>query len=174
LQQYYAPGNLLNLISPSEHSKRRKIWDKAFTPSAIKSYEAPLQARLAQLLGQLDQRVDQPIDFADWMGFMSMDFMNDFAYGGNGNFDALAQGTDKFGVHHAGVYMLGMNEVAGTVPWIRPVLTPVLRRLPTQFKRLAINSVITRMEKGSQFRDLFYYLVRQVFLPARATSDLAR
>jgi cytochrome P450 len=160
LQPSNSTGNLLNIVTPSEHSKRRKVWDKAFTPSAIKSYEQPLQARVTQLLDQFDARIGQPIDFAAWMGFLTMDFMGDFAYGRNGLFNSLAHGADHAGAHHGGVRLLGVVELAGTVPWLRPLLLKVFGLLPSSdFQQLARRAVDARMEKGSQFRDLFYYLV---------------
>lgn len=136
------------------------MWDKAFTPTAVKSYEQPLQGRLTELLDQLDVRVNEPIDLADWMGFMSMDFMGDFAYGHNGIFNSMAHGYDHTGAHRNGVRMLTIAETAGTIPWLRPVFIAAFRLLPAGFQKLANDAVDTRIEKGSQFRDLFYYLVR--------------
>jgi cytochrome P450 len=136
------------------------VWEKAFTPAAIKSYELPLQARKVQLLDQLDARLGRPLDLADWFGFFSTDFMNDFAYGGTAVFESMAQGADHAGAHSIGVFMLSIAEAAGTVPWLRPVFIAGFRLLPDRFLKLANEAVDKRIEKGSQFRDLFYYLVR--------------
>jgi cytochrome P450 len=74
-----ALSSLIGLEDPTEHGHRRRVWDRAFTPAAIKSYQPMLDNREGQLLAQFDAHVGQPIDIAQWFGFMTMDFMGDFA-----------------------------------------------------------------------------------------------
>jgi cytochrome P450 len=174
VQPFNSSGNLLNIISPAEHSKRRKVWDRAFTPAAIKSYEEPLQSRVAELLGEFGGRLGQPLDLAGWFGFFSLDFMGDFAYGRNGIFSSMAHGADHTGAHHGGVRLLSTVETVGTMPWLRPLLLPVFNLLPSNgFQVLARSAVATRMKKGSQFRDLFSHLVRHTHHSPVIRSHLA-
>jgi cytochrome P450 len=140
-----------------DHGRRRRIWDRAFTPAAVKSYRPLLHNRLVQLTEQLDARVGKPLDLAEWMSFLSVDFMGDFAYGGM--FNSVTQGVDHAGVHDAGVVLLGASETLGTLPWLRPIVARLIQYRPPAFRDLAIRVVESRQEKGTSFRDLFYYLV---------------
>jgi hypothetical protein len=110
-----------------------------------------------QLTEQLDARVSKPLDLAEWMSFLSVDFMGDFAYGGM--FNSVTQGVDHAGVHDAGVVLLGASETLGTLPWLRPIVARLIQYRPPAFRDLAIRVVESRQEKGTSFRDLFYYLV---------------
>jgi hypothetical protein len=74
-------GSVLSTIDPAEHNKRRRVWDRAFTPTALKSYQPMLQNRVAQLVAALDARSGKEIDLAEWLAYMALDFMGDFAYG---------------------------------------------------------------------------------------------
>jgi cytochrome P450 len=56
-------------MTPAEHAERRKIWDRAFTPSALKLYEPLLDARVTELVEQLSARVDTEIDIAEWLRY---------------------------------------------------------------------------------------------------------
>lgn len=152
----HSHGSILGIISPGEHGKRRRVWDRAFTPAAIISYNPMLHARLGQLLCKLEQRCGQPVDLAEWFGFFSLDFMGDFAYGGM--FDFMAREADTDGFHKFTVQVLGMGEVFGTIPWTNPFL----QALPSpvqDYQAMALNVVKKRMNSPSQMRDLFHYLV---------------
>jgi cytochrome P450 len=155
-------GSLLGHIDPVAHSKRRRVWDRAFTPTAIKSYDPMLHARLSQLITNLNSRTGQPIDLAEWFGFFSLDFMGDFAYGGM--FDFMARGEDTEGFHDFGMKALGIAEIFGTVPWIGPFVK-ALPSKPRAFQEMAMRVVEKRTSGGSQVRDLFHYLVGNYCCP---------
>jgi cytochrome P450 len=147
---------VLAQVDPVEHGKRRRVWDRAFTPGAIKSYEPMLRHRADLLLSQLAARAGAPLDLAEWLGFATRDFMGDFAY--NGAFDTTAQGTDVLGFHALAMPALRVVEMVGTMPWLRPLVV----RLPTKSNRfieIAGEIVQRRKAEGGRFRDLFYYLV---------------
>jgi cytochrome P450 len=160
---------MLRLLDPAEHSKRRKLWDRAFTPSALKSYQPMLSARVAELRAHLLSRAGAPLDLASWMGWLATDFMGDFAWGGA--FALMTAGADKDDVHGLGVGMLRKTEVFGTAPWVRPLSAGY----PARWLALTTRAVRTRMERGSAFRDLFHYLVgSRLARPARATLTNTR
>jgi cytochrome P450 len=143
----------------SEHAVRRRVWDRAFTPNAVKSYDPLLHNRIDQLMSQFSTRLGRPIDIAQWLWFLSIDFMGDFAYGGA--FDLLQDGQDKNGYHNIIGGFVSMFELLGAIPWIKP---PALR-LPKnsgvqKMFALSSNIVEKRASRGSTIRDLFYYLVR--------------
>jgi cytochrome P450 len=60
-------GNLLTQMTTAGHAERRKIWDRAFTPSALQSYEPLLEGRVSELVDQLSARVGTQIDIAEWV-----------------------------------------------------------------------------------------------------------
>jgi cytochrome P450 len=153
---YGNTGSLLTQLDPTVHGKRRRLWDRAFTPGAIATYEPLLQARVRTLLSQLDARTGQSVDIAEWLGFATLDFMSDFACGSA--FDATARGADVEGFHALAVTALRGMEALGAVPWTRPFVA----RAPsdaTRFRVRARRVLRTRRAEGSTVRDLFYHLV---------------
>jgi hypothetical protein len=151
-------GNVLGLVDPAVHKQRRKIWDRAFTPNAVRSYQPMLDARVAQFLDALASRTKVPLDLAAWFGYFSTDFMGDFAYGGA--FDLMVSGTDEAKLHETGLGMLHSMEVMGTIPWLRPLIAKLVQYgPPIEFFELANRVVAKRTQEGSSVRDLFYYLV---------------
>jgi cytochrome P450 len=63
-------GSLLSQMEPAGHAERRKIWDRAFTPNALKSYEPLLAARVAELLENLSTRLGTEVDIAEWVRYV--------------------------------------------------------------------------------------------------------
>jgi hypothetical protein len=158
---YASSGNLLNITDPVEHGKRRRVWDRAFTPAAVKSYEPMLHARVNQLVNHFELRVGQPFDIADWFGYFAFDFMGDFAFAGA--FDFMKDGKDADGFHDLSMKGLQSIEKFGTMPWLRPIILAVPGLGIGKFYYMALNAARTRQESGSQIRDLFFYLVRPSF-----------
>jgi hypothetical protein len=159
-------------MSPSEHSKRRRIWDKAFSPAAIKSYQPLLHGRVLELVSELSARIDRPLDLAEWTGLMATDFMGDFAMGGL--FSCMAQGVDHAGIHKNGDKIAILQETSGALPWLRPFVVRFIKLGGVKFREIAARSVFSRLEKGSQTRDMFYYLVRTRTCSPHASSVLMR
>jgi hypothetical protein len=148
----------VTLHDNSEHAVRRRVWDRAFTPSAVKSYDPLLRNRIDQLMSQLSTRFGQPIDIAQWLGFLSIDFMGDFSYGGA--FDLLQDGQDENGYQDIMRGFLSIGELLGTIPWIKPLALRLPKSSGVQkMFSLANNTVEKRTGRGSTIRDLFYYLV---------------
>jgi cytochrome P450 len=153
---YGNAGHLLSQLDPAVHNKRRRVWDRAFTPGAIAAYEPFLQRRVRTLLAQLDAHAGQSIDIAEWLGFVTMDFMGDFACGGA--FDATARGEDKDGFHALAITALRALEALGAVPWLRALVA----RAPSdanKFLAMAMGVLHKRRAEGSSVRDLFHHLV---------------
>jgi cytochrome P450 len=150
---------LISIIDPAKHRERRKLWEPAFSVASIKSYTPLLRSRVEQLTTQFDNRLGHPLDIAEWLGLLSMDFMSDFCYGGF--FDFTARGADHLNVHQFGLEGLKTMETLGTIPWMRPVMLSL--PYPEVFKKwmaMSTGIVKNRMSKGSNIRDLSYYLVR--------------
>jgi cytochrome P450 len=166
---YHARGSVISVIEPAEHNKRRRVWDRAFTASAVKSYEPMLQGRLNQLVKSFAGRTGTPIDISEWFGLFSIDFMGDFAFGGM--FDMMAHGEDVQGLHKSITQMLRMIEIFGTIPWIRPIVLSLPKTKAKEMQKLGLGVADQRKKQGSQTRDLFYYLVR-IFVAPIITPSL--
>jgi hypothetical protein len=117
---YDTLDSVIDIIEPADHGKRPRIWDRAFTAGAVKSYEPMLQARVGQLATNLSSRTGQSLDLANWLSFFGLDFMGDFAFGGA--FSCMTHGSDYDGVHHLLSRFVSVVEVCGTIPWIRPLI----------------------------------------------------
>jgi hypothetical protein len=156
---YGHAGGILDVRDPTAHATRRRIWDRAFTPAALKSYRPLLEARVEQLITQLAARTETPIDIMQWFSFVTIDFMGDFAYGGL--FNTTTRGRDDAGVHEFGLVATRFVDILGTLPWMRPIALSLPTTSVQTFLDTARDVVEARMRNGSQFRDLFYYLVRK-------------
>jgi cytochrome P450 len=151
---------LITIVDIAEHSKRRRVWDRAFTPASIKSYAPLLQNRVEQLLDALGHRVGQPINIKKWFSFMSIDYMSDFSFGGD--FDFMARGKDYLGLQKLSVQLMGSLEFLGTISWLRPIILC----LPEpggarELFNIAFSAIKNRQVRGNQRPDLFHHLVRQ-------------
>ena len=51
----------------SEHSKRRKLWNKCVAPAAVKEYGEMLKATVRELVEQLERKQEEVIDISTWM-----------------------------------------------------------------------------------------------------------
>jgi cytochrome P450 len=154
----------------TEHAKRRRLWDRAFTSNAIKSYEPMLQVRLTQLMDSLDARRGQSLDLSAWIGFFSLDFMGDFAFGGA--FEMLNHGDDYNGMQELVVTLVSVIEFFGTIPWIRPLLNLSTPPKVRELQQITLEVARKRVAEGSQVRDLFHYLVCELyFYDATACSS---
>jgi cytochrome P450 len=148
--------SLLSLIDPVQHGKRRRLWDRAFTPSALKSYEPMLQARVSELIKYLSEHDGKQIDLAAWAAYMALDFMGDFAFGGLFNF--MEKGEDPDDFRKLGEKFLGLSEAFGTIPWSNTLL----RALPAvkfPLHVMAYSVLQQRKSTPPTTKDLLYYLV---------------
>ena len=62
------PASALSTTQQAEEEQRRRPWQRAFTPAAIKEYEAQLSKRTSQLVARLEAqqgevRLDQWFDY---------------------------------------------------------------------------------------------------------------
>lgn len=57
-------GSILSIVSPTEHSQRRRIWDRAFTPSTLQDYDPMIQNRLSKLVKRLRESERRVIDLS--------------------------------------------------------------------------------------------------------------
>jgi cytochrome P450 len=148
---------LISIVDPAEHRARRRLWEPAFVPDAVRSYLPFLHARWSQLAAQLDARVGAPLDLPRWLGFLAADFMGDFAYGSL--FDFTLRGEDYLNVHEFGQAGTTALEVVSTVPWVRPLMLALPNPALDKWFATSMGVVEKRRREGGRIRDLAYYLV---------------
>jgi cytochrome P450 len=155
-------GSLMTLADATEHNRRRRVWDRAFTPAALKSYTPMLARRVSQFVACMDARAGAPLDLGDWFCLLTTDFMGDFACGGA--FDLMERGGGNHDeqYHVIATEGVGLIEVIGKLPWCRAFIhylpNPRLDRLMSYSLGIAEQ----RKQAGTQHKDLFYYLVRML------------
>lgn len=123
-----------------------------------------LQARVTQLVDSVTARTGQTMDLSEWIGFFTLDFMGDFAFGGM--FEYMKHGSDYDGVQQLLETFIGVDEIFGTIPWVRPLFGLISSSQAMDLERIGLQVAQKRLAEGSQHRDLFHYLVclRLVFL----------
>ncbi|KAJ7266574.1 cytochrome P450 [Mycena rebaudengoi] len=133
--------NIVGTRDLKSHAEARRVWNTAFTPSAVKGYEPKLIGRVTRLVETLKSQDTLTTDISQWLSFFAFDFMGDIAFGGG--FELVRDG-DKDELWHqldSGVYL---SALLMHIPWS----VDFLRSMPMK-----------RLEEGSLHDDLFYYLV---------------
>ena len=72
------PLPLISLPDTTEHSRRRKPWNRAFSSASLKEYQPVISRRVVQLVQAL-QAQEGVLDLAEWISFFTFDFMGDMA-----------------------------------------------------------------------------------------------
>lgn len=77
--------SLINLTDRTEHQRRRKTWDAAFSAKALKGYEGALVNNMEIMLRQLAKRAnaDEAVDIDDWGMFFAFDMISEVGFGRN-------------------------------------------------------------------------------------------
>ncbi|GJE86759.1 cytochrome P450 [Phanerochaete sordida] len=150
------PLPLISLPDDAEHARRRRSWNRAFSSAAVKEYQPIVAQRATQLIHALQEQ-QGVVDLAQWMSYFTYDFMGDMAFGGGT--EMLRDGDQD------GLWALlkdGMSTAVPFehVPWLSHYIShfPSMIRSLTKLRTLAFGRSQTRYNKGSNTRDLFYYL----------------
>ena len=64
---------LIALRDPQEHARRRRPWNRAFSPTALKGYTPIILRRTSQLTDALAKHVGE-VDLAQWFSYLSCVF----------------------------------------------------------------------------------------------------
>ena len=119
--------SIISDTNVSHHAERRKIWNRGFTPTALKSYDEIILKRSTQLVERLGQQTGV-VDLGKWIGYFkwvckhlfifqvwedSFDFMGDLTwvqlklaglrywlgpYSFGGGFEMMQEGGDSHGL----------------------------------------------------------------------------
>lgn len=153
-------GSLLEQVLPKDHSPRRRIWDRAFSPGSLKDYEPALQHRVDQLVDGLSRSPGKVIDLGSWFHCFSIDFMGDIGFASG--FDFLEKGSVDKEFMQATMTNIATWEVLGTIPWSKIILRKVLRLHPyTRAGVMRGNETLNKRKsvKGLIRKDIFYHLM---------------
>ncbi|KAL1746562.1 cytochrome P450 [Schizophyllum fasciatum] len=153
---------MVAIYEKKDHSARRRKWQRAFTPAALKVYEPLIMKRVTEFVDTLE-RQPQPVNlcrriayFADRTNAIddrSWDFMFDLAYGGG---STVMQHGDVSG-------MLRLQDVIqrSHMPWLGGLCYFAANIIPSRvskFRGWAIGVAANRVREGSAYRDIFYHV----------------
>jgi cytochrome P450 len=157
---YGMPPQVLQLEG-GEHAKRRRLWDRAFTPGSLVSYTPMLQARVSELVLALTTQASKTerVDLAKWIQFLTLDFMGDFAYGSE--FNALRTGEDPGELLGKISIGLVLHTFVSSFPWLRPLVAPLTTLGGPGNDIFAASRTVSerRKQRVTLVKDLFYYLL---------------
>ncbi|KAF7317104.1 hypothetical protein HMN09_00445100 [Mycena chlorophos] len=175
-----APENavrpLLALRDPKEHARRRRAWNRAFSTPQLREYQAIVEARINQLLDILTGKTDQSIDLSKWLGWLTLDIMNDLMFSNGG--DAM-EFLDQDNVVQLLMDAQPMALLMSHLPWISDfyLWVPGVGRGLRDFRKYAARRASERKARGSDRKDVFYHLIDEAGLEpsppsnAQVTSD---
>ncbi|RPD52781.1 cytochrome P450 [Lentinus tigrinus ALCF2SS1-7] len=139
------------------HLRRRKLWQRGMSPSAIKEYEHFIARRARQLLDRMGEQKGE-ITIGNWFNYFTYDFMSDMAFGGGS--ELLDAGHDEGNVWALLDDAMFIATFFGHLPW----LGVYIGKIPAATGNLSIllnrcvECATARVKKGSEKKDLFHYL----------------
>ncbi|KAI0279986.1 cytochrome P450 [Russula aff. rugulosa BPL654] len=164
--RWEGPGapSLIAERDPVKHMHQRKLWNRAFSSTALKEYEVIMAKRIRQLIDCLEDRVHGSdrkggvvLDMVAWLNYFTTDFMGDMAFGGG--FELMEAGGDKDGIWAILESGLHISAIVSHIPFIVIPITSVMGggaiRRAVEFGR---RSVLKRLEVSANRKDMFYYL----------------
>ncbi|KAF7540210.1 hypothetical protein G7054_g1607 [Neopestalotiopsis clavispora] len=141
-----------------EHIKRRRVWDRGFSASALRNYEPRVQDYTNQLMQQLAKRENQPVNVTDWFNFYSFDVMGDLAWGKS--FNMLRDGIKHYFMKSLHADMTNVGLFSHLV-WLFPIFkaTPILNAENKKFWSWVNKQVADRKMMKPSHQDVFSSLL---------------
>ncbi|KAI9828870.1 MAG: hypothetical protein M1819_006485 [Sarea resinae] len=156
------PG-LFSLLDYNKHKQRRKAWDAAFQPKALKTYEPRMLQALDALCNKLDGFAEKGelVNLGDWIEYFAFDIMGDLGFGTS--FHMLESGESHHYVEFVHVAFKYISSL-GNVSWIIPLagLVPLDQKTKQQFAtffNFSRKQFLARREQGPVKRDVFGFLL---------------
>ncbi|KAJ7579881.1 cytochrome P450 [Mycena floridula] len=151
---------LIGIRNTTEHLKRRKLWNRAFSTAGTKAYEPILRNRLDQLVESLKSQQGESLNLAESMSFFAYDFMGDMAFGGG--FELMRDG-DKGGLWSLMERGIRVQAYTQHVPWALPILygLPGIGQAGSKLLEFVFSMSKKRIEHGAPLghQDLSSYLL---------------
>ncbi|KAF9254065.1 cytochrome P450, partial [Marasmius fiardii PR-910] len=171
-------GSLLELVG-DPHAARRRIWNRGMNTEALREYEGIITKRANQLVDALQVR--QKVDLASWLGYFTVDFMADMAFGGTTGPKMVENGADKIGLLDLIEMAAKTTEILTHVSWISliPGYQTLLAKNVQRMLDFGREWSDSRMKTGARTKDLWYHLTDEAGIekvrPSRetVTSDSA-
>ncbi|KAI9736063.1 MAG: hypothetical protein M1818_006239 [Claussenomyces sp. TS43310] len=157
-----SPG-LFSLQDYNEHKLRRKVWDTAFNPKALKAYEPRINAAIDRFCKRLDDaaKSTKAIDFSAWSEYMAFDIMGDLGFGASFHMvdDGKSHEYVEF-VHTALKFMCTLAPVSWALPIIFLIpLDKKTKETTARFFDLGNRQFKSRMAEGPIEKDVFGHLM---------------
>ncbi|OAP61728.1 hypothetical protein AYL99_03931 [Fonsecaea erecta] len=147
------------------HKVRRRIWDKAFTANALKSYESRIILLTDRLIKHCEGKDGTVIDVSADVDHFSFDIMGDLGFGED---FGMIEGTNKESLEWAGLLhsYMRMLSIIRPVPWFKELYKwlPIDRerkRSGLDFVRFTAKRFEARYQRGKAAGgDIFEYLLQ--------------
>ncbi|KZT50629.1 cytochrome P450 [Calocera cornea HHB12733] len=157
--------SLMSLRGHAEHSQRHKVWDRAFTTTAVKDYQPLVTQRVQQLSDRLASESGLgAVDIGKWFSACTFDIMGDLAF--DGGFE-LVQNGDIGGYWQTINEAVRIGAIFINLPWLAEPLAWLAAKMPflplackkAKLERFAERQVRSRQQKVAHSKDLSYWLI---------------
>lgn len=149
--------NVLTTLDRSEHDRRRKAWDTAFSAKALKGYEPALLNNMDTMLKQLAKRAKEGsvVDIDDWGVLFAFDLICQVGFGQNlGLLEKGKLSPILENLEHTMKFQQVINN--------RPYMVEIARKLPNpvaEFTRMVLDQLEEREKhKHEQAPDIMTFL----------------
>ncbi|EKM50334.1 uncharacterized protein PHACADRAFT_264951 [Phanerochaete carnosa HHB-10118-sp] len=141
------------------HTVRRRPWARAMNSASTKYYEELIRKTVSDLISGLNERVDRPVDIAEWMSLFGLDFMGRMAF--TYDYNNLKEGRDTHGFHEMIVKSLLDLRWISHIPWAIPFLklVPGASKNWDDMKAAGDKVALHRVNLDSSRPDLFHHLM---------------
>ncbi|KAJ6512373.1 cytochrome P450, partial [Mycena vulgaris] len=157
------------------HSRRRKIWNRAFSKDALLGYHEPLVAEVQNLIRSLLKRTEKngQVNLVRIMPQYAYDSTNVIFLSGNAFSPSLLDSDDRSGIVHEGSTFFGLSEA---MTHIEPLfhMINMIPRLSSllRFEVICTEAARRRLQNGSTFKDGVSYWVSIFRQPSLVPVDL--
>lgn len=156
-----ALSNLVGVRNKKEHSRRRKVWQRALNPNSIKYYEGFIYMRTQQMVDLLAQKTSGPVDMSEWMGYYTFDIMGDLVFGEG---PEMMKNGDNDNLWHLLEDSQKTLFCLSLIPWFGKLMHRIGKMIPflpgiKKYRNYAVTRTLERKNQGSPNKDLFHYLM---------------
>ncbi|TEB33679.1 cytochrome P450 [Coprinellus micaceus] len=154
--------SIIDVRDAKVHHDLRKDWNNAFSASAVRDYQDPLEARVKQLRGHLQSVAGtrEKVSLSTWFSHFAFDVVGDLAFGGC--FELMREG-DTNGFRRSMDEGMQLPAIMQHIPWINPLITsiPFISSKMRAFSDFGVDQGKKRIALDATRKDLFYYLARR-------------
>ncbi|KAB5546803.1 cytochrome P450 [Coniochaeta sp. 2T2.1] len=161
--------NLHTVRDQKKHDNRRKVFSKAFSPSAMKDYDTRVVVHCEEFVRQMRRLAGQPFDASAWLKYFAFDVMGDLGLGKE--FHMMTSEKNRW-IPDLLETSMGTVGITTPIPWV----APILRKIPGAGKHAKAwldfvgSQVQERVEKQVDRPDILSHLVA-AFNESNKTKD---